>query len=63
VLEQNLKIKLPPGTSRSEFQQDHGMVDMVTHRRDLRATVSKLVTFLSPAAIREPETADTVASF
>jgi acetyl-CoA carboxylase carboxyl transferase subunit beta len=49
VIEQNLKIKLPPGTHTAEFQLNHGMIDMVVHRRELRATVAKLITLLSPA--------------
>jgi acetyl-CoA carboxylase carboxyl transferase subunit beta len=49
VLEQNLKVKLPPGTHTSEFQLNHGMVDMVMHRRELRGTVSHLVTLFAPA--------------
>ncbi|MHB9132536.1 MAG: acetyl-CoA carboxylase, carboxyltransferase subunit beta [Armatimonadota bacterium] len=50
VIEQNLKIKLPPGSHTAEYQLEHGMIDLVVHRRDLRATVSKLVTYLSPVA-------------
>ena len=49
VIEQNLKIKLPPGTHTSEFQLQHGMIDLVVHRRDLRPLVAKLLTYLSPA--------------
>ena len=48
VIEQNLKIKLPPGTHTAEFQLAHGMIDMVVNRRDLRALVAKLLNFLSP---------------
>ena len=47
VLEQNLKIKLPPGTHCAEFNLQHGMIDMVTHRRDLRGTVGKLIRLLA----------------
>jgi acetyl-CoA carboxylase carboxyl transferase subunit beta len=49
VIEQNLKIKLPPGTHTAEFQLQHGMIDMVVPRRDLRATVGKLVGYLGAA--------------
>ena len=48
VIEQNLKVKLPAGTSSAEFQLAHGMVDMVVHRRELRATLEKLLNFLAP---------------
>ncbi len=49
VIEQNLKIKLPPGTHTSEFQLNHGMIDLVVHRRDLRSTVARLITYLTDA--------------
>jgi len=49
VIEQNLKVKLPPGTHTAEFQLNHGMIDMVVTRRELRATLAKLVTYLTPA--------------
>jgi acetyl-CoA carboxylase carboxyl transferase subunit beta len=49
VLEQNLKVKLPPGTHTAEFQLNHGMVDMVVPRRELQGTVAKLVGLLAPA--------------
>lgn len=37
-------IKTPPGFQRAEFQLEHGMVDMVVHRRELRDTLKKLLT-------------------
>jgi acetyl-CoA carboxylase carboxyl transferase subunit beta len=43
VIEQITKQKLPPGTQRSEFQLEHGMIDKVVHRRDLRPTVARLL--------------------
>lgn len=62
VIEQNLKIKLPPGTHTSEFQLNHGMIDMVVHRRDLRSTVSKLISYLAaPALVSDGEPHDTIA--
>lgn len=54
VLEQNLKIKLPPGTHSAEFNLQHGMIDMVTHRRDLRATVGKLIRLLAISSTETP---------
>jgi len=47
VIEQNLKIKVPPDLLSSEFHLQHGMVDMVVHRRDLSATLSRLLRLLS----------------
>ncbi len=43
VIEQITKQKLPPGTQRAEFQLEHGMLDAVVHRRDLRPTVARLL--------------------
>ena len=46
VLEQNLKIKLPPGTHTAEFQLYHGMLDLVLHRRELQPTLVRLLRWL-----------------
>ena len=43
VIEQITKQKLPPGTQRAEFQLEHGMIDKVVHRRDVRPTLSRLL--------------------
>lgn len=42
VIEQTIREKLPEGFQRSEFLLDHGMVDMVVHRHDLRDVLSRL---------------------
>src|ERR1700726_3639795 len=42
VIEQTIREKLPEGFQRAEYLRDHGMVDMVVHRHDLRATIVKL---------------------
>ncbi len=51
VIEQTIREKLPKGFQRSEYLYDHGMVDMVVHRHNLRPTIGQLVTILtkSPA--------------
>ena len=51
VIEQTIREKLPEGFQRSEYLFDHGMVDMVVHRHELRGTLSRLVRLLtkSPA--------------
>jgi acetyl-CoA carboxylase carboxyl transferase subunit beta len=43
VVEQITKQKLPPGSQRAEFQLEHGMLDGVLHRRDLRSTLARLL--------------------
>ena len=42
VIEQTVREKLPDGFQRAEYLQEHGMVDMVVHRRDMRATLARL---------------------
>ena len=37
VIEQTIREKLPEGFQRAEYLQEHGMVDMVVHRHELRA--------------------------
>jgi acetyl-CoA carboxylase carboxyl transferase subunit beta len=43
VIEQITKQKLPPGTQRAEFQLEHGMIDKVVPRRELRPTIARLL--------------------
>ena|SRR5687768_4515163 len=43
VIEQTIKQKLPPDFQTAEFLLKHGMLDMVTPRRELRSTISKLL--------------------
>ncbi|MCA3660358.1 MAG: acetyl-CoA carboxylase carboxyl transferase subunit beta, partial [Methylobacterium sp.] len=38
--------KLPEGFQRAEYLRDHGMVDMVLHRKEIRPTVSRLCRLL-----------------
>jgi acetyl-CoA carboxylase carboxyl transferase subunit beta len=42
VIEQTIREHLPDGFQRAEFLKDHGMVDMVVHRHDLRPTLARL---------------------
>ncbi|WP_417307899.1 acetyl-CoA carboxylase, carboxyltransferase subunit beta [Devosia sp.] len=47
VIEQTIREKLPKGFQRSEYLYDHGMVDMVVHRHDLRSTIGSLCGLLT----------------
>jgi acetyl-CoA carboxylase carboxyl transferase subunit beta len=49
VIEQTIREKLPEGFQKAEYLKDHGMVDMVVHRRDLRATLARLCRLLTNA--------------
>ena len=46
VIEQTIRQTLPPGFQRSEFLLEHGMVDMVVERKDLRETVGRCLRLL-----------------
>ncbi len=48
VIEQTIRQKLPEGFQRAEFLLKHGMIDCVTHRKELKATLSKVITMLIP---------------
>ena len=49
VIEQTIREKLPKGFQRSEYLYEHGMVDMVVHRHDLRSTIGSLAGILTRA--------------
>ena len=36
VIRQTVRVKLPDGFQRSEFLLEHGAIDMIIHRRDMR---------------------------
>jgi acetyl-CoA carboxylase carboxyl transferase subunit beta len=46
VIEQTIRQKLPEGFQRSEFLRDHGMLDMVVDRRELKKTLVKSLQLL-----------------
>ena len=48
VIEQTIRQKLPEGFQRSEFLLEHGMVDMIVRRHEMRTTLSKLLHLLRP---------------
>ena len=49
VIESTIRAKLPPGFQRAEYLLEHGMVDMVVERRDLAATLGRLIRHLMRA--------------
>jgi acetyl-CoA carboxylase carboxyl transferase subunit beta len=46
VIEQTIREHLPDGFQRAEFLKEHGMVDIVVHRHDLRSTPARLCSLL-----------------
>jgi acetyl-CoA carboxylase carboxyl transferase subunit beta len=43
VIEQTIKQELPAGFQRAEFLLEHGMVDMIVDRRDMKATIARVL--------------------
>ena len=46
VIEQTVREKLPSGFQRSEFLLEHGAIDMIVDRRQMRQTIAKLISHL-----------------
>ncbi|WP_374279874.1 acetyl-CoA carboxylase, carboxyltransferase subunit beta [Novosphingobium sp.] len=49
VIQDTIREKLPEGFQRAEYLLEHGMVDMVVHRRELKATLAQVLDFLGAA--------------
>ena len=47
VIEQTIRQKLPPGFQRSEFLLEHGFLDMIVHRKNMRETLAKLLDYFT----------------
>jgi acetyl-CoA carboxylase carboxyl transferase subunit beta len=61
VIEQTIRQKLPEGFQRSEFLLDHGMVDAVVDRRELKKTIASALRFMGAAGTPVPQTAEPAA--
>jgi acetyl-CoA carboxylase carboxyl transferase subunit beta len=55
VIEQTIRERLPEGFQRAEYLREHGMVDMVVKRHDLRRELARLCQLLTRAPAREGE--------
>jgi acetyl-CoA carboxylase carboxyl transferase subunit beta len=49
VIEQTIRQKLPEGFQRSEFLLEHGMLDAVVHRKDMKSYLSRALNFMAAA--------------
>ncbi len=49
VIEQTIRQKLPPGFQRSEFLHDHGFIDVIVERKDMKATIAHVLELLYPS--------------
>ena len=47
VIEQTIRQKLPEGFQRSEFLLDHGMIDLIVARREMKENLSRLIGLLA----------------
>jgi len=43
VIEETIRQKLPPGFQSAEFVMEHGMIDMIVERRDMKKTLASLL--------------------
>jgi acetyl-CoA carboxylase carboxyl transferase subunit beta len=59
VIEQTIREKLPDGFQRAEYLLEHGMIDQVVHRHQLRPTIARLCRLLGaeggPEVLPEPQ--------
>ena len=46
VIEQTIRQKLPEGFQRSEFLLEHGMLDLVVDRREMKAAIARALRFM-----------------
>jgi acetyl-CoA carboxylase carboxyl transferase subunit beta len=50
VIQNTIRQSLPPGFQRSEFLVEHGFVDVIAHRRELKGTLARLCRALVPVS-------------
>lgn len=48
VIEQTIRQKLPDGFQRSEFLLEHGMLDAVVHRKNMKSYIARALSFMEP---------------
>ena len=53
VIENTIKENLPDGFQKSEYLLDHGMVDMVSHRKDLKNNITSILDILMNSEIQK----------
>ncbi|WP_133365087.1 acetyl-CoA carboxylase, carboxyltransferase subunit beta [Qipengyuania sediminis] len=51
VIQDTIREQLPEGFQRAEYLHKHGMVDMVVHRSELKATLATVLDYLTPRAV------------
>jgi acetyl-CoA carboxylase carboxyl transferase subunit beta len=48
VIQQTVRVQLPEGFQTSEFLLNHGFLDRIVHRKDLRSLLAQLIDYVSP---------------
>ncbi len=48
VIKETTHQDLPPGFQTAEFLEEHGLIDFIVHRRDLRARLAQLLAYFAP---------------
>ncbi len=51
VIEQTIRQKLPEGFQTSEFYLEHGFIDSVVPRKDMKTSIARLLGFLTPSGV------------
>lgn len=58
IIEQTIRQKLPKGFQRSEFLLEHGAIDMIVHRNDMRETLARVLAkftgLVAPSSVSRP---------
>lgn len=54
VIEQTIRQQLPEGFQRAEFLLEHGFIDMIVERKNLKETLSKIICHLRPDRKENP---------
>ncbi len=58
IIEQTIRQKLPKGFQRSEFLLEHGAIDMIVHRNEMRDTLARLLAKLTGQQLAEAAAGD-----
>ncbi len=58
VIQETIREELPPGFQTAEYLLQHGMIDMVVHRKDLRSTLIRILGILLQRKVTVTETGD-----
>ena len=58
VIEQTIRQKLPDGFQRSEFLLEHGMLDLIVDRREMKSTIARALRFMGQHPVEAAQPAE-----